>query len=56
MKKITSQERLDLEQVFSAIYVENNKIVNFYKFFYANFFNEIKKLKLKFKRTKKAQI
>lgn len=52
MEKITNQERLDLEQVFSAIYVENSKFINFYRFFYANFFNEIKKLKLRLRRKK----
>lgn len=53
MQKITTKEKMELEQVFSAIYVnKNSKFISFYKSLYANFFDEINKIKYKIRYKK----
>ncbi|ASM36980.1 Uncharacterised protein [Campylobacter sputorum subsp. bubulus] len=54
MQKLTSKEKMELEQVFSVIYVNrNSKFVDFYKSFYSNFFSEINKIKKRIKYIKR---
>lgn len=54
MQKLTSKEKNELEQVFSAIYVnKNSRFTEFYRAFYSNFFCELHKIKTRIKYIKR---
>lgn len=47
MQKLTKKERLELEEVFSAIYIKKeSKLREFYRLFYKKLFISDKKIKL----------
>lgn len=54
MQKLTSKEKIELEQVFSAIYVnKNSRFTEFYRTFYSNFSCKMHKMKTRIRYIKR---